>query len=252
MTRMSHSDVIAGPTSPADTPDMSRRPFPKYNDLDGHPGIVEIKPHSIAGIREGLEQLARYRADKDNWPDGKNPPKKIYLLTYTYRAALTRDNSDVTGFLLEPEKSVLDTALKFVVARKNRSDTNTAEKGRKPPLSKVLGVDWPALNKMAIGGRSGHSHTRYGSSRSGAGRVAGPSAIGSMLEYQLRTKFVEAYGVPKPKHLTGLDLKDASDWGADIEFLEIAEFLYELEAALGGRPEPGPRRLRCGSPGRGG
>jgi hypothetical protein len=208
--------------------------FPKYDKPAPGPGFVEIKPHNKEKIRAGLEQLAGYRRKRAE-------TKRIYLLTYTYWSALTRDTSEVTGYLLKPTDATLNRAREIIEARelkeksRKQKDTpggGTQEKGEKIQWRDVpnteagqrawlaeLGTWWPLGTHKVWEFPFGVWH-----------QVAGPPAIGSMLEYQLRTKFVETYGVPAAKHITRL--KDSSSSGPDIDFLEIAEMLYELEAAL--------------------
>jgi hypothetical protein len=227
------TDVITGPTNPAtNPPNPLAKKFPKYGDLDGHPGIVEIKPHSISGIKEGLEQLAKYQANKKKWwPAGANELKKTYLLTYTFTANPERGKSTFTGYLLEPGPGILTLAQNIAIARKKpkkkTGDTEISDQSKEAPPGK-----WPTTldgygTWWRLGDHQAPEHT-FGEWR----KFAGPSATGSMLEYPLKNEFVKAYGVPDDKHLTGPESKDASMSGADVRFLEIAEFLYELEAAL--------------------
>ena len=194
-------------------------PIPKYEPLK-RPGIVEIKPHNVSQIRLGLEQLADYRANR--------PGKTPYLLTYTYLSRPTHDMSDFTGYLLEPDTGVLkaaaDRAAQKRKAKKDNKKPPRAEdvlKGEQGAWLKGLGT-WSSLGTHKVG------ELPFGIWR----LLAGPAAIGSMLEHQLRAKFLEAHGVPdtEARHLTRH--KTASAPGPDIDFLEIAEMLYELEAAL--------------------
>ena len=177
------------------------------------PGFVEIKPHTVSWIRAGLEQLAGYRATR--------PGKTPYLLTYTYRATPDRDTSVFTGYLLKPLGSVLD----FAQAR-----NKAKEDKKKPPAWYPV----PKLGPAAWLGKLGPwwplgTHPVPELTFGRWGEVAGPGAIGSMLEYPLRKKFLEMH-VPK-EDLT--EKKASGGPGPDIVFLEVAEFLYELEAALG-------------------
>lgn len=227
--------ITEGPFPRAIDPPNLQTPFPEYYGRDNgqanKPGIVEIKPHNVAGIRSGLEQLVDRLRTKNEADPNKRWPGRAYLLTYHYDAAPTFSGSTVTGFLLRPHVDALKEAGNL--AEKKRQD----KKFRMPRVTDQKSWltkqgTWWKLDRQTV------TELPFGDWL----RIAGPPTIGSMLEGQLRTAFVKAYKVPPPTkpddpmkstlgHLTYG--KKGSGGGADIEFKELTEFLYELEAALG-------------------
>jgi hypothetical protein len=199
-------ETVKGPDTPAPPPSPSQKPFPKHQG----PGFGEVKPHNVAGIWAGLAQLGTESAKL------KRTGNKIYLVTYTYGEKDGKNK--FTGFLLEPNDESLKGARKASAEAKLRNVKLPLPKvGDKQAWLKTLG-DWWELGEDDV---PNHPFREWG-------WLAGAPAIGSMLEDPLRKKFIEKY---KPiSHIT--DRKRASGHGVDIDFLEIAEFLYELEAAL--------------------
>jgi hypothetical protein len=198
---------------PALEPKPSQNPLPTYTKAG--PGYVEIKPHNVGGIRAGLRQLYKMRARKDTG----------YLLTYTYNTSRARDKSTVTAWLLKPTTQAVQVNGQLP---ENRADPITKE--QQQAWLDGLGPWW------SLG-----THTVWELPFGVWRRFAGPPAVGSMLEHQLRDIFVNAHKVPDPNNAVNPRLstkghltrdKLASAPGADIEFLELAEFLYELDVAL--------------------
>ena len=228
--------LIEGPVDAASSPPKPKMSFPQHSG----PGFVEIKPHSAKQIRLGLAEVADRRKER--------PQDEAFLLTYTYRSELTPgkktpDKSSFTGHLLKPKPELLKAFTELAEARDNlkkatkktkkaneeevEKKSRALEEKLRKPGSKAgatewldnLGLWWP-LETHQVSEPSFWYWRRWG----------GHGAGGSMLEHQLRKKFVEAYKVPPKKHLT--QFKAGSDHGEDILFTEIAEFLYELEAEL--------------------
>jgi hypothetical protein len=195
--------------------------FPTYTG----PGYVEIKPHTLKGIRSGLAQLYKNKKGFTGpYKRGKKPiaDVKAYLLTYTYKPSPAHGGSTVEAYLLEPTPKALDDN---VAKAGERRDPVTVHEQR--DWLNGLGRWWVLLPTSPVEEQTFGQWVSH----------AGPSAAGFMLENQLRSAFLAKYvkpGLKMKAHLTAA--KAASAGGADIDFLELAEFLYELDTSSARSP----------------
>jgi hypothetical protein len=200
----------------APPPTMSPYAFPKY----AGPGYVEIKPHTVNGIRNGLAQLYKNKKGfTGSYKKGKKPIAgvKAHLLTYTYEASPAPRGSTLRAYLLEPTPKALDDN---VATAGGRRDPVTASEQK--AWLESLGPWWTLLHRNPVEEQTFGQWVSH----------AGPSAAGLMLENQLRNAFIEKYGVPGPKmKAPPSGGRVASAGGADIDFLELAEFFYELDTS---------------------
>jgi hypothetical protein len=250
--------LVEGPVGAIDSPTYSELPFPQYSG----PGFVEIKPHSAEQIRLGLAEIGDRRVKRAK--EGRQG--EAYLLTYTYRSEQTifkstPGKSSFTGHLLKPGPKLLKAFTELAQAREDlKSATKEAKEAAEEKEKKAAKEkEKKAAEEKEKASRAVTEMLKKPGSEAGSTkwldnlgpwwplkthqisepnffywrRWAGHGAGGSMLEHLLRNKFIEKYDPLKKmkKHLT--PFKAASDWGEDIDFQEIAEFLYELEAALG-------------------
>jgi hypothetical protein len=187
---------------PAPEPTLqSATSFPTY----GGPGWAEIKPHNVEGIRAGLRQLSSRRSARG---PGHGRP---YIITYNY--AMPRSTSGrvlITAYLLRPHGAAIS------------ADPAKPVGGQLRPWLDGLGMWW-SLGPPVAGPEQSLAEWR---------RSVGPTVFGHMLDPFLRQAFVVKFGVPEAKHLSKLKLPSVE--GADVDWLEVAEFLYELAAELGG------------------
>jgi hypothetical protein len=200
--------------APLEPPTISPLAFPKHKG----PGYVEIKPHDVNGIRDGLEQLYKNKKGfTQTWRKKKtrHPAVTVYLLTYTYEPSSAPGTSRLTAHLLEPTDKALDDNIPAPGQRRGPIPVG----GRRKWLDD-LGTWWLLAHRQPIEEQSFGQWVSH----------AGPSAAGLMLEDQLRREFVKKYQVPAGRQGK---VKTASERGADIDFNELAEFFYELDAASG-------------------
>ncbi len=217
MTVVAPHSAAMNISNPAVSPQLEKiNPFPTY----AGPGYVEIKPHSVEQIKAGLNQLNDERKKRI----ANSKPGVPYLLTYTLTARPTAGGSTFEAYVLRPKaSSVL-----------NASNQPTVTRATQQAWLNGLGQWW----KLTGNTPSIAPEYPFGKWR----QVAGPQVTGSMLEHALRDLFVAQHRVPPPNntvsprsstkgHLTRDKMPIAG--GPDIEFLELAEFFYELDAALG-------------------
>jgi hypothetical protein len=201
-------------TAPLEAPTISPLAFPKHKG----PGYVEIKPHDVDGIRDGLEQLYKNKKGfTQTWRKKKtrHPAVTVYLLTYTYEPSSAPRMSKLTAHLLAPTDKALDDNIP--VAGQRRAPIPVG--GRQKWLDD-LGTWWLLAHRQPIEEQSFGQWVGH----------AGPSAAGLMLEDQLRREFLKKHQVP---HDPLARKKTASGRGADIDFNELAEFFYELDPSSG-------------------
>lgn len=168
------------------------------------PGRAEIKPHTVAGIRNGLTQLAHH------------PAGERVLITYIYVSPAT-----LRVFVLVPHARIL--------------------RWRRPPVSVggrlTNGIpDVPARtgNDLAWLGSLGDWYrlpaevpTPVWTMRQWLDRV-GPTVFGSMVEPVVRSEFLRAYRGTMPAGWS----KFPHAAGADVAWQELAEYLHELAGEL--------------------
>jgi len=166
--------------------------FPRYRG----PGLAEIKPHTVAGIRGGLRQLARApRAGRD-----------AFLITYRYTVQPAPQGPVLfTTYVLRPHAHVL---------------TASVSSPQSGPVAEQLWLDglgsWHVLGTNIPG--PNHSLARWRT-------LVGPTVFGSLAEPFLRDMFIARFGPPR-QHLTATKLPHAA--GSDVAWREVAAYLYEL------------------------
>jgi hypothetical protein len=186
-------------SDPAPPPALTSRSFPTY----AGPGYAEVKPHNVPNIKAGLIQL--YVERQKRVAQGKSG--RPYLLTYDHHLSRTPGGSTVVVYLLEPNDASLVS--------------------KQPEVPRATSQSW--LNGLgswwSLGNLTGPEHS-LGQWQD----LVGPTAFGSMIEPFVRREFFKKFGPPK-QHLTKVKLPNVK--GADVDWLEVAEFLYELAAELG-------------------
>jgi len=187
-------------TNPAPAPTLaSNSTFPKY----AGPGYAEVKPHNVPNIKAGLVQL--YDEQQRRRLQGRTG--QPYLLTYDHHLSRTPGGSTVVVYLLAPNPANLVRAQPEVPRGASQSWLNG------------LGSWW------SLGNLPGPEHS-LGQWQD----LVGPTAFGSMIEPFVRREFFKKFGPPK-EHRSKRKLPNVQ--GPDVDWLEVADFLYELAAELG-------------------
>jgi hypothetical protein len=204
---MSVEDALPPPSTLQST-------FPRYS---GKPGFAEIKPHNIANIKAGLDQIreeVRRRQEEARTATPAKPaahpiaaPDDVYLLTYDHHLSRTPGESKIVIYVLRPRPEYL-----------TRSEPHVT-RGQRQAWLDGLGLWWSSGNLPG----PEHSLGQWQA-------ITGPVTFGSMIEPFVRREFFKKFGQPKQHTSKG---HRASGERADVHWLEVAEFLYELAAELG-------------------
>jgi hypothetical protein len=204
-----------GVSKPLNKPNPLETIFPqyagqKYVDVIpfSGPGYGEIKAHNVAGVQRGLAQLRTEYATRAKDADKtKRDPFNGFLLTYDYRLSKKSGESVADVYLLKPKKD-------YFTEKPPRLD----REGDVAWLTK-LGTWWSFENPIRI---TEHSIGEWE-------KRVGPTVFGSMIEPFLREEFFRKFG-KVTRNLTAT--KPPQQGGSDVKWLEVAEFLYELDVAL--------------------
>jgi hypothetical protein len=206
---MSVEDALPPPSTLQST-------FPRYS---GQPGFAEIKPHNIGNIRAGLDQLRkeflRRSADVTAPPGGPPKPDQaarvkpddVYLLTYDHHLSRTSGESKIIIYILRPRPEYLTKKEPHV------------PRGQRQAWMDGLGLWWSSGNLPGPEYSLGQWQA-----------LTGPVTFGSMIEPFVRREFFKKFGQPRQHLSKG---HRPSSGGSDVDWLEVAEFLYELAAELG-------------------
>jgi hypothetical protein len=180
-------------------PPLATSGAPRYGG--GVRGFAEVKPHNIAGIRDGLADIRTRQA--------RTPYPQAFLLTYRHEPG-DRAPRTVTAYLLVPRPGA----------------------GSAPPPMPPVGGEvawlaslgrWFALSRAPLV-LPAHAEPRW------AGDI-GPQARGSVVEPLVRYAFFRFGDYKRARDLT--HAKQPHQRGADVAWREIAEFFYELASELG-------------------